>query len=81
MVSMGQESGHSLAGSLTRILPSYTQGIGWAMFSFGGLMGEELPSCPFTLLPEFISLWLYEEEPSFLPVIAWRFPTVPRGLL
>lgn len=80
MVFIGQESGHGLAGSLPRILKSCTQGSGWAVFSSGGLIGEELPSCPFRLLSQFISLWLYDGEPGSLPAIAWRLPTVPRGL-
>lgn len=40
---MGQESEHSLVGSLPKILQSCPQGVGWAMFSSGGLTRGEIP--------------------------------------
>ena len=48
-VSMGQESGHGVAGPLLRVSPGCDQGLRWATFSSRGLAGEESTS-------EFIGL-------------------------
>lgn len=68
----------SVGKALLRISQNWNQGVSHAGSHIEAQLEKNLLPSSLRLLAEYISLWL-SRGPSFLLVVIWRPPSVPRG--